>query len=621
MNDEDYIDDETTLADNLDDEDDDDDYYDDDDDDYDLDDNVDSEEESDEEVEEESEPEDNVSTSENERNTESYDRGFSYGQQRYNQADIDRINNREKFNFGNQGVNDNEAKPESGPGSSGKNELGDKDNGLDSSNSAADKAKEGATEKAKEGATEKAKEGAADKAKESVTDAAADKAKDVAAEKAKEAAADKAKDAVASAAAEKASSSALLLKIKIIFWAVVIIFAFLLIFGTICGITFIILDHFGLTKYIVGGDGDDSGGSSGGSTTILPDTYSPDGIYSPVGSTDTTTKDDIVIADGKPPRTFITKTYGMQSDGTMHYGIDYVTDSDPGVDNVIAVDDGKVVSVKCDCARETGGTLFGFNSDEIDVQMVAEVTPVKCDSGYGNYVKISHPNGKFTLYAHLDENSITVSEGDTVQKGQVIGKIGNTGSLYANLHFELFSDASTRVDPAKYVDLNNPRPTSYAHIKYVQGSDNKQSVCLSLLATGFSKNAVAGIMANIESESDFRTNIPGDGGTSNGICQWHNTRLTKLHNYCGDAYLSSLPCQLDFFLAELKTRSEYSYMIGNHTAYEMGHKFCYDFERPKAKETSCPGRGNKANNKYLPYVENGCGLGRDKVDQYNMEDN
>ena len=97
---------------------------------------------------------------------------------------------------------------------------------------------------------------------------------------------------------------------------------------------------------------------------------------------------------------------------------------------------------------------------------------------------------------------------------------------------------------------------------------------------------IDGIMANIESESNFRTNIPGDGGTSNGICQWHNTRLTKLHNYCGDSYLTSLSCQLDFLLAELKTRSEYQYLISDHTAYEMGHKFCYDFERPAKKDTS-----------------------------------
>lgn len=610
MNDEDYIDDdEQTLDDDFDEDED----FDDEDSDIDEDSNLDEDSNMEEELEdsesedEKSEEDESDTDAQNEKSqsnerdydTEGYDRGFSYGQQRYNQSDIDRINNREKYSFGNQGVTDNAADNGSSPDSGNKSDLGDKNTGSDSDKKKDSSPGENAADKAKEGVADAAK----DKAKEGAVDAAADKAKEAAMDKAKEEAANKAKEAVAEKAVEGASSSALVLKIKIIFWVVVVIFAILLIIGTASAIVFIILDEFGLTEYVF--EGDEDGGDGGGGTTTLPEAYTNDNLYSPVGSTETTTSGDTILADDDPPKTSITKTYGVQSDGTMHYGVDYVTDNPPGVDNVIAVDDGTVVSVKCDCARESAQSI-GFNNNEPTVQRVAGTSNVKCEAGYGNYVKISHSNGKYTLYAHLDEDSVTVSVGDTVKKGQVIGKIGNTGSIYTNLHFELFSDSYTRVDPTKYVDLKDPRPQSLANIKYVEGKDNKQTVCLSLLATGFSKNAVAGIMSNMESESGFRTNIPGDSGTSNGLCQWHNTRLTSLHNYCGDAYLSSLPCQLDFFLAELKTRSEYSYMIGNHTAYEMGHKFCYDFERPKAKETSCPGRGTKAQNKFLPYVENGC---------------
>lgn len=58
------------------------------------------------------------------------------------------------------------------------------------------------------------------------------------------------------------------------------------------------------------------------------------------------------------------------------------------------------------------------------------------NGGYGNYIVIKHSNGMQTLYAHLNENS--VSQGETVTKGQIIGKMGNTGkSTGVHLHFEV----------------------------------------------------------------------------------------------------------------------------------------------------------------------------------------
>jgi len=56
--------------------------------------------------------------------------------------------------------------------------------------------------------------------------------------------------------------------------------------------------------------------------------------------------------------------------------------------------------------------------------------------GYGKFIKISHEDGYETAYGHL--SSIDVKPGQTVKKGQFIGRVGSTGySTGPHLHFEL----------------------------------------------------------------------------------------------------------------------------------------------------------------------------------------
>ena len=58
-------------------------------------------------------------------------------------------------------------------------------------------------------------------------------------------------------------------------------------------------------------------------------------------------------------------------------------------------------------------------------------------STYGNYCIISHGGGYATLYAHQSQ-APSVSEGQTVTKGQLIGYVGSTGrTTGSHLHFEL----------------------------------------------------------------------------------------------------------------------------------------------------------------------------------------
>lgn len=69
--------------------------------------------------------------------------------------------------------------------------------------------------------------------------------------------------------------------------------------------------------------------------------------------------------------------------------------------------------------------------------------------GYGNLVLIRHEGGWVTAYAHAKD--LFVKRGDTVKRGDVIAKAGQTGSVSSpQLHFEVRKGA-TAMDPIKYL--------------------------------------------------------------------------------------------------------------------------------------------------------------------------
>lgn len=69
--------------------------------------------------------------------------------------------------------------------------------------------------------------------------------------------------------------------------------------------------------------------------------------------------------------------------------------------------------------------------------------------GYGNCIVVDHGNGMKTRYAHLSAYNCKV--GDTVSRGQQIGRSGNTGnSTGPHLHFEVIINGSTK-NPVNYL--------------------------------------------------------------------------------------------------------------------------------------------------------------------------
>ncbi len=125
------------------------------------------------------------------------------------------------------------------------------------------------------------------------------------------------------------------------------------------------------------------------------------------------------IPDGAQNWVDRTYPYGGTSGGRLqvHHGDDLVN---PTGTKIIAAADGTVVYAGDDLTREIGkGTNY-----------------------YGNLVILQHPfaspEGKpvYTLYGHM--NSVAVTQGDVVKKGQVIGYVGATGvAMGPHVHFEV----------------------------------------------------------------------------------------------------------------------------------------------------------------------------------------
>lgn len=80
-----------------------------------------------------------------------------------------------------------------------------------------------------------------------------------------------------------------------------------------------------------------------------------------------------------------------------------------------------------------------------------------CQDGntWGNYADISHGNGYYTRYAHMSAGRFVVASGTSVQKGQLIGYSGNSGSSTGpHLHFGLYLNGLTsayKVYPEPYI--------------------------------------------------------------------------------------------------------------------------------------------------------------------------
>lgn len=145
-----------------------------------------------------------------------------------------------------------------------------------------------------------------------------------------------------------------------------------------------------------------------------------------------------------PESSQISREYSESNDGIdiVSYGKEY---------DVIATRDGTV-----EVARST------------DCQHINNSLEYCCNNGLGNYVKIKHNDGTYASYSHLKYDSVTVSEGEKVEAGQVIGKMGVSGRTdQVSLHF------SVAYSPTKTINTN-PKVLRYTYTSHDTKQENDE---------------------------------------------------------------------------------------------------------------------------------------------------
>lgn len=136
-----------------------------------------------------------------------------------------------------------------------------------------------------------------------------------------------------------------------------------------------------------------------------------------------------------------------------HKAIDIVA-SDRRETNIIALESGTVTTV----INNVKGT--NHKSQGLDT--------------YGNYVKIKQDNGKTALYAHMKYGSIKVNKGQYIEKGTVIGTIGETGNAYGkHLHLEIQTSNNIKENPIISLNTQVDNPSvSEKQTKNIPTSQN-----------------------------------------------------------------------------------------------------------------------------------------------------
>lgn len=223
----------------------------------------------------------------------------------------------------------------------------------------------------------------------------------------------------------------------------------------------------------------------------------------------------------------------------------------------------------------------------------------------------------FDMIILEDENGIMEQESQTVPDSGQAGmgaELGDALELETEKEAESEKEKDTKLDIEITVlkeTVTNWGETLFDFQAYPVGdlSENQAKIYRFLREElELNKAAASGVLANIESESNFSTVALGDGGTSYGLCQWHAGRFSNLVNWCrGNGYdYHLLEGQLAYLKQELEGGYrgvlEYLRQVPDTArgAYQAGYYWCMHYEIPSDTVNRSIYRGKVAMERYFP---------------------
>ncbi|TNE81496.1 MAG: M23 family metallopeptidase [Bacteroidetes bacterium] len=118
----------------------------------------------------------------------------------------------------------------------------------------------------------------------------------------------------------------------------------------------------------------------------------------------------------------------------------------------------------------TGMDFSAPTGTEIYATGNGKVVSAEYDRGYGYHVVIDHGFGYQTLYGHMSK--MKVKKGQTVNRGEVIGLIGNTGTSTApHLHYEVIKN-NKKINPINFY-FNDLSAEEYDRVREIANQANQ----------------------------------------------------------------------------------------------------------------------------------------------------
>ena len=282
--------------------------------------------------------------------------------------------------------------------------------------------------------------------------------------------------------------------------------------------------------------------------------------------------------------------------------------------------------------------------EEIIVNVPGKVSENIGDKTYGNIVEVvneTRPSGKKNEkgesinYTYL-EYQRTATTIDTISNSYDSGgdmKVDGLTNKYVDLYVKekmnkkikedwlfLILERNERIKQANLVDLTKylmflASRTDYGVTEFnfedefslkkfsqaggIYGNSPQEKVWFAVLGAGYSKEAAAGVLGNIEAESGFDPNIiEGGTGIGFGLCQWSYGRRTQIEQYAASKGKEpgDLNTQIEFLIAEITPGGGAdgfaNYQLVEYNGYspsdwenastpeDAAIAFCWSFERP-----------------------------------------